>query len=588
MLATFAALVSGAANGYYGFSGDPAHMEGWGESTIVPLNPYMLRMRQPDGVERILQRDPAQPEVLKCPPPWVGEVRGSQIVVMTDPELKDGQTGFLFKRGRLEMMILDGKEYKVPAGRPIYASIRDLWPKITKKMVRAVTNSFRVHWKGRRFTLFYENPNRTAMLLVEVMLLLFATFRMRGRLGVAVKLLALPIIAVSFYGLVRTGSRGGMVALMIGLAGLFVFHLRSLLRLRNFAVFLLMLAALAAIVYFSGASARFTSGLVHEGYTDVSRIPIWVEAPRMMVSAPWGWGWRQSGEAYINWFQPLTRFYVPGGFLNTHLNVLVDTGWPIRYIYLFAWAFALACFADAARRGYSSMPFAMGLAFFVGMIFNSLGNVPSLWIAPLFAVSVYLCSRPWAHCRNLRIPLFFAAGAACIVLGVFAFFGARAVRSAGIDIHGDGSRVVVNGKDATAWVVYDGQVLDGGYKGILGKDVRMWYSRHASARAVGFAKKLGDVPPGVRRLVLAGKVCSAVVDGNLFDNFTDLKEVVLISPPFGWREIPESVRSRFRMRMVMGDIAQRLSDGSEYPQEWVSVIPGCELYIPNWMRYAAN
>ena len=142
----FAALVSGAASGYYGFSGDPAHMEGWVESTIVPLNPYMLRMRQPDGVERILQRDPSQPEVLMCPEPWVGEVRGSQTIVMTNPEFKDGQTGFLFERGRLKQMILDGKEYRITKGEQKYASVGELWPDISDAMVNSATNAFRVHW----------------------------------------------------------------------------------------------------------------------------------------------------------------------------------------------------------------------------------------------------------------------------------------------------------------------------------------------------------------------------------------------------------------------------------------------------------
>ena len=379
-----------------------------------------------------------------------------------------------------------------------------------------------------------------------------------------------------------------MVALLAGFAGMFMFRLKALLKWRNLAMLAIVLATLASIVYFSGAGSRFTSGLIHEGYTDVSRIPIWAEAPRMMVSAPWGWGWRQSGDAYINWFQPLTRFHVPGGFLNTHLNILVDTGWPVRFIYLFVWAFALACFASAIRRGYSSLPFAMGLALFVGSTFNPLGHVLSLWIIPAIAFLVYLRSRPWASLRNLIIPAVFAAVAACIVLGTFAFFGVRAVKAAGIKIHGDAANVVVNGKDATSWVVDDGQVLDGGYKGILGKDVRMWYSKHVSVGAVGFAKTLGDVPSGARRLVLAGKVCSAVSDGNAFENLANLKEIVFLSPPFGWRDVPEHIRGRFRVKMVMGDIAQRLVDGLESPPEWVTVSPGCELYIPNWLRYAAN
>ena len=585
VVAAFAALFPRAASGYYGFSGDPAHRENWIESTLVPLNSHMLRMRQPDGVERILQRDPAQPEVLMCPEPWVGEVRGSKTIVMTDPEFSGGQTGFLFERGKLKLMILDGKEYNISGGNPATSTIGELWPEISEAMIKAATEANKVHWHGR-LNLWYDNPNRAAMLIVEVLILLLAVYGLRGRL--AIKLLALPLALLCFYGLVRTGSRGGMVALMTGLTCLSLFRLKALFKLRNLMMLALAVIALVAIVFFSGMSARFTSGLIHEGYTDVSRIPIWIEAPRMMVAASQGWGWGLSGDAYINWFQPLTRFHVPGGFLNTHLNVLVDAGWLMRFLYLFVWVFALVCFADDARRGRSALPFAIGAAFFVGSTFSSFGRVPSLWIVPAFVILVHLSTRPRTRLGEFTLPAFFAAAVSCLALGAFAFFGFRAEKAAGIEIHGDSAHVVVNGKNTTTWIVEDGQVLDGGYKGILGKDARHWYLRHKDANAVGFVKTLGDVPSGVRRLVLAGKACSAIVVAGAFDGFADLKEIVLISPPFGWREVPESVREKFRVKMVAGSFAHRLSEDSERPPEWVTLIPGCELYIPNWLRYAAN
>ena len=587
----FAVLLSGAASGYYGFSGDPAHREKWVESTIVPLNSHAFRMRQPDGVERMLLRDPAHPEELAGPSPWVGEVRGSKIMVMTHPDFTGGRTGFLFERGVLKTMLLGDKEYNVSGGTPVCSKLDDLWPKISDEMIKQITEQHRVRWTGR-LRLWYANPNQTAILFVELLLLLVSVFLLRGR--PVLKLLSLPLLLLCFYGLVRTSSRGGMVALMAGCACFAAFRFKLFLNARNLLFVLAGVAGFAAIVFLGGAAERFTSGLVREGYSDVSRIPIWIEAPRMAMAAPWGWGWSQSGDAYINWFQPLDRFHVPGGFLNTHLNVLVDSCWIGRVCYVFLWAFLLFCLAGRAARGRSVLPIAMFSAVFVGAVFNPIGHALTLWIVPAVVLFALLRNRPWTHGREFVVPAVLAGVATCAVLGVFAFVGDRQAKSAGMEIHGDSSHVVVNGSKADIWVVDDEQVLDGGYKGILGKDVRTWYSSHEDAGAVGFAKTLGDVPHDTRRLVLAGTACS-VVTGTVehasaagFDRLEKLKELVLISPPFGWREVPEGVRERYRVKMVVGAFAYRLASDAEYPPEWVRVIPGCELYVPKWLGYAVN
>lgn len=584
LIVLFAAIAPMAVNGYYGFSGDPAHREGWVESTIVPVNSYMLRMVQPDGVERIFQRDPAQPESLICPEPWVGEGTDRQMLVMTNPEFNGGQTGFLFSFGRLKKMLLDGKEYNISGGVPRYAKIGDLWPEVSEETVKGDTRRYVVQWAGR-FKLWYRNPNHAAAIIVEAMILLFAVFGLRSHL--VVKILALPFLLLCFYGLVRTGSRGGFVALVAGLSCLFMFRAREFLSAKRLLLLIGVFAGFAAIVFFGGMGERFTTGLMKEGYTDVSRIPIWVEAPRMMVASPWGWA--DSGDAYINWFQPLNRFHVPGGFLNTHLNALVDAGWPGRVCYVLAWMAILFYFADCARRGRGALPFAICTAMFVGSIFNSLGHVHTLWIIPAIIVAVALLRwRPWERKRELLAPISLAIVATASILSVLAWFGTRGEN--GVEIRGDGKRVVVNGSEAKTWVVNDDRVLDGGYKGIMGKEVRQWFGSHRDAAPVGFASKMEDVPSHAERLVLAGKTCSSAIDGidtNL-SRFDRLRELVLISPPFGWQAVPKQLLDRCKVKLVAGSFAYKLANGSAIPPEWVEVVPGCELYIPQWMNFMAD
>lgn len=581
-----AVLLSGTANAYYGFSGDPANCAAWPLSYAYPENFYQLRMRQPDGVERVFQRDPDDQHALVCPAPWVGEVRGRELLFMTDPAFTGGQTGFSFESGVLAKMLLDGKEYAVPRPKAATLPLESLWPEITDEMVRDATARYGRHWHGR-LNLWYRNPNLAAMLLVEVFLLALGALALRRKW--IVWPLAVPLMAACFWGLIKTGSRGGMVGLICGVGCFLVFRLKALLTWRRLLLVVLALGAVALGVHLSGATERFTSGLVHEGYSDVSRIPIWIEAPRMMVASFSGWGLGESGTAYMNWFQPLDRFHWIGGLINAHLTWLVEFGWPMRVAYALLWLCGLCCLAADAIRGRSVLPVAVWTAFFVGSVFNTLEKEWSLWVIPLAVLAVTLSSRPWRRGREYVLPAALGAVLSIAVLSVAVGLGTRP--DGRVRICGNRDRVVVNGGETDIWVVDDGRVLDGGYSGVLGKDVRRWYAEHRDAKPVGFVKRLEDLPgKGVRRLVLAGKQAPEFLKAFEADpvRFASVKELVFLSPSFPWQDVPESVRKAFKVQAIVGSLVAGLSDEASRPPRWVRVVPGCALYINGWLKHVVR
>lgn len=585
LILSLVALLCRTTNAYYGFSANPADRANWPLSVIYPENALQLKMVQPDGQVRVFQRDPDDSHALVCPAPWVGEIRGRQTLVMTDPDFKGGQTGFVFDGGFLSKMLLDGKEYDIPRRDRAALDPKGLWPHITADLVAEATQRYGRHWVGR-FTLWYRNPNVAAMLLVEVILLCLAAFALPRLAGV--KVLAAALALVCFVGLVKTNSRGGMAALLFGIGCFGLFRLRTFLSWRRLVAVLLAFAAVFVVIWTSGMTGRFTTGMIHEGYSDVSRIPIWIEAPRMMVSSFWGWGLGNSGTAYMGWFQPFERIHAIAGLISTHLTWLVEFGWPMRCLYVFLWVCGLCLLAADARRGRSVLPLALWAAFFVGSVFNSLGIEWSLWVLPVAALALPAASRPWRRWRDYRVAGLVGCLLSIAVLVTFVGFGWPSSDS--VRIAGGSRAVIVNGTCAEIWVVDDGHVLDGGYLGILGKELRRWYAANRDAKPMGIVRSLADVPKDAKRLVLAGKSAEAFLDGWKSDpaRFDAIGEVVFLSPPFGWRKVPEDLLRRHPTTMLIGSLVRNSVENAGDLPMWVKSVRGCALYLNDWMRQVAR
>ena len=96
---------------------------------------------------------------------------------------------------------------------------------------------------------------------------------------------------------------------------------------------------------FLQAHKRYGQGVATEDRSISNRFELWKAAPTMMVDAPSGWGGGKSGQAYMNWYQPLDQHEAYRTLVNSHLTWLVELGWLGRFVYLTGWfTVFLMCF----------------------------------------------------------------------------------------------------------------------------------------------------------------------------------------------------------------------------------------------------
>jgi len=570
--------LSAFAEGAYGLKCDPSQIKPEEAScaSFVPLNGSVFRMRQPDGQTRLFVRDAATPEFLRGEPPWVAEQDGSRTLVMTDPEFKGGQTGFMFLNGFLRGVLADGREYRIPPAPAAKSpdGIAQLWPAAESRLVAAATPDI---WKdGSRLRLWFDNPNKAGLLFAELALAALALVFLRP---VALRLLGALLSLAAFAGLALTSSRGAFLSFVCGLLVLALTRAKALLTWRRIAVLAAAGCVVVGCLLVSGQGDRFGRNLFREGARETSRLTVWAAVPRMMVDAPGGWGFGNSARAYIDWYQEKSDCLLKN-LISGHLTFLVEAGWTLRCAYLFGWAFLLFLSLARALKGGSPVPAAVLAAFAVAACFNPVLTVPELLAIPLAAVGIVL-ARPRADGARLwRTGAALAAGATALVLvGVFV---AAAFLQDGVRVRRSGDAVCLNGARPDVWLVDDDYVLHGGYWWLFGRELRAWFSANPRARAVGRAASLADLPREMDVLVLAGEACRGYIG---LANRPKAAHTVFLSPSFGWDEVPSDVLAASDVRLVAGTLAARLQPAPAERPEWVRLVPGAELYIPEWTAY---
>ena len=149
-------------------------------------------------------------------------------------------------------------------------------------------------------------------------------------------------------------------------------------------------------------------------------------------------------------------------------------------------------------------------------------------------------------------------------------------------VRAEGRRVWIHGPNPKVWIVDDG-VLGGG---LTGKDIREFYSVEHRAPAVGYVSSIADLPKDVDKLVLAGHAGAewlTLLSDNESARAHLPKTVVFVSPPFSPVDIPEGVLKTSRVRILIGEFAARYDPGYANAPEWVTIVPGMEMYILRWM-----
>lgn len=576
------AISSSAAEG-------PTETDLAGITYFAPICPFYYRMMGPDGQLREFKQTGKRS--FSSPPGWKARTAGKKVVV-EDPEARR----YVFDNGRLSVYEnAEGRHALSYPVEPCYGgqppSLWGLDPaevdqKSLKRQFERKTDIWRM---TNRFTMGFRSPNAAGGLLACLALAGVSLFLGAGRIRMALGAL---VSSSALVGLVLTGSRGGLVAFGCGFVVLL--SLSFLRRAahpvgRRILVLLICLAMAAGSVLAwkgTGFLTRSLAGGAAGRGEGSDRISIVSSALRMMADAPGGWGVRNAGPAYSNWYQPMGGNTWQLTLVSDQLTRLVGYGWLGRGLWIFGWLAVLSLFWTFARRGFGMGGVAVWLALAVASSFNMMLSETALWILPVLYGGWFVFRMVRGEFRAARAyagSLVVAVAASLIALGILFAVCMCASPSKPRIRYADGAVAIGAGRPEVC-IVDDGEILGGIYAQNL---LRRHYIEHPRAPAAAYCRNLASVPAGCRRLVLAGRQAKnylALLERKMAPS---AREVVFVSPPFAPKDVPQALFLGRGVGMLLGEFAARYVDvyGDGPHPSWVTLVKGAELYIPNWADY---
>ena len=565
---------------------------------FAPENQLIFRYVAADGKVREFERDFEHPGQLRSLGRWDGTVDDEGVVTILRHDKEKIVEGYRFTRGRMTESLRGKKHLHYPYERDCqppklpYSPLAIVeYENLAEVASEHSRREMAGKWKGSgRFDFPYANPNQSAALYAELMLLFLFCVSFRS---LKIKIPALALAVACGVCMLWTQSRGAALSVAAGLSFVALVNWRRLIASRLFWAGVAC-AAVAAVAWFCYTGGGNLSRGLEVGNQDMSwsvrvRLDMWRTAPQMMADALGGWGWTGAGRAYLNWYQPELVYCLTGSLMNDHLTNLVNLGLFGRFVYVFTALLALALTADLAFRRRQTIPFACVAAYLMMAWFNPIMSEGPLWIVPSLAFLYGLFRFPWRNVRCVAGWMTLSLALAIGVLGTVQAVGAyQTAHAEGPRIYTQGRRVMVQSPKPRVWVVDDGR---GALGGVLAcKDIRSFYSSWSDAEGLGYVTDLADLPEmGVERLVLAGKAGMDWLLKISEDESTRKrlpKSVLFVSPPFLPSEIPEGVRALCCPEVLVGEFAARFSEEYQKPSLNVKVVPGMEKYILRWMSYA--
>ena len=490
------------------------------------------------------------------------------------------QIAYTFRKGRPFCMEDSGGkklQMQFESEPTILGTIPSMWDGAKEEALEMVARKW-----PTRFSLFYVNPNHSAVLFAELALLslfVFLYFRRPYLVGAGA-----VGFAASVFLLLKTEGRGGALALAVGAVLLIGFRFfRQGGKVRLFSIAALAIAVFAFLCI-GGNVGRISFSAKNGGdaMSNSARIEKWRHVPRMMVEAPNGWGATRPGRAYSDWYQPLSSSAVTPTLDSDHLTYMTGFGWKGRFLWVFCWAALLLSLIRFAVRGGTSLPAALFFALGVAAMFNPLLHKLSLWAVPVASLLPVAQARPWRNLRDHALPLTLAAAVALSVCAVFFFVGRAQSLLAVPSIHADGNRVCVGSKAPQIWVADDRYSLGWLF---APKEIRHFYSAYPGAAPIGYTDDLVAVPARVGRLAVAGRLCREYINRWKKGKAPIADELIFLSPGMPFRDVPYELRKRCRLSMVVGEFAARYAEvyGKLDTSNGVVLTEGSEVYLPGWV-----
>ena len=445
-----------------------------------------------------------------------------------------------------------------------------------------------------RFNAFYGNPNKTAMLFVQLALVLLAAAVALPRRGSVLRIAGAAVCAAGAAGcavcMFMTWSRGGFVALAAGVAILATRFLRF--TPRRIAIAAAALALAGCALWFAPGSERWTKNLFKVDESNSLRVNIMKAFPRMLHDAPEGWGAGNSGAAYVTWYRPDGEMHLVRALVSTHFTWLAEAGWPGRFAYIAGWLFVFCVSGRAWREG-KPLPAAITAAFATAMTFNHAGEEWTLWIAPAVCVAPAAIRYPVLHKSGAACMAICSTAAALCICGILHHEGSPrkntpSIRKSGALVFVNENRAVANGNTNTVYIASD-SFATGGWM-FAGKELLAFCENSYGLPAVAVTDETMDgIPDKVPRLVLTGRACREYMRRmNAGEPCCRPDSLLMISPACDISEIAPAAARTPRFRAIAGSLAMRRMKDPDFRPEWLRVVKGVELYIPNWLGIAVH
>lgn len=410
----------------------------------------------------------------------------------------------------------------------------------------------------------FGNPNMTAAFIVTILVLAWLPAYL-WKQGFWWSLLSSIPLGIC---LIHTLSRGGLLGGAAGLGALLFFAPRPWLRPRMITGAIAFWIVIFGSVFLN-TQERFTQGIVQEDKSITHRLQIWKKAPEMLAANPTGWGWNQSGQAYMTWFEPLNRAETYGSLVNTHLSKVVELGVLGGALYLFLWILVLLLSWPGANKGWKAIPFALLLGFGVTATFSNMAGKPTLWILPALCVIAVSADAFIKKSFPRRSHLLAAAIITCVSVGALYFYGQT--KHPLIKVYK--GVVYLGGGRPEFWIVLNEQKMTPQY----GKDLRGFIARHPG-RVCGIIQSLQALPKSVKQPVLVMSETTAEERKSLRGR--EIAYLEFINPQFSPLDLPKNLTKK----AVMGEYSQSPYAADWNDQKLSRKISGAGDFIPNWIQ----
>jgi len=410
----------------------------------------------------------------------------------------------------------------------------------------------------------FGNPNKTAALIAILMIAVWILPYSR-KWGFWPALVAFTALGLD---LIYTFSRGGILAVLTAGIPLLIWAPHPWPRPRQIGIFVSLLLLLGAVIWVK-APARYFQGIIHDDLSISNRLEIWKSVPAMIANAPEGWGVGNSGNAYIQWYQPLNRSERYRTLVNSHFTWLVEFGWPFRVLYLIGWsAIFVICWPSKSAR-WRSVAFAVWVCFFVAAFFSSVAEVAILWIVPL----LFLCAAIFCRFAKRESPTMLQwAIASCIPTSILAALWLLGQNSP--HLNGTASSVIFGHGAPEVVVFYDPRTMGDLY----GKAIR----------EAGVPTEV-IVSPGTHRPpVLKGKTLVLGSDKPSIDPVAlkaaikECRYLILFDPSFFPEEIGSASSLAGKTMAYFGEFSQSPSVEAWRSSPGYRQLPGIGDFFPRW------